>query len=116
MRAMAVKDKESIYTLYLALYINIKVFNLFKRNLIIYIRYIANTNSIAIRNCCLRILAHLVGLTFKDNKRRDNMAVCAYCLCNRNRFTAKRLAYLIPYYLIINKKYLLLLPLSYSYT
>ena len=33
---MAVKNKESIYTFYLALYIKIKVFNLFKRDLIIY--------------------------------------------------------------------------------
>ena len=66
---MAVKNKEPMYTLYPALYIKIKVFNLFKRDLIIYIRRITNTNSIAIRNYCLRVPAYLVGLAFKDNKR-----------------------------------------------
>ena len=50
---MAVKNKEPIYTLCLALRINIKVFNLFKRDLVIYIRRITNTDSIAIRNYCL---------------------------------------------------------------
>jgi hypothetical protein len=66
---VAVKNKEPIYTLYPTLYIKIKVFNLFKRDLIVYIRRITNTNSIAIRNCYLRVPAYLVGLAFKDNKR-----------------------------------------------
>ena len=47
---MAVKDKESIYTLYPIIRIKIKIFNLFKRDLVVYIRRITNTNSIAIRN------------------------------------------------------------------
>ena len=47
-------------------YINIKVFNLFKCNLVIYICYIANTNSIAVRNYYFRVPAYLVGLAFKD--------------------------------------------------
>ena len=47
---MAIKNKEPIYTLRPALYIKIKVFNLFKRDLVIYIRRITNTDSIAIRN------------------------------------------------------------------
>ena len=89
--------------------------NLFKRNLIIYIRRITNTNSIAIRNYYLRVPAHLVGLAFEDNKRRDNVAVCANYLYNYNRFTAKYLTYLIPCYLIINNKYLLFLSLPYIY-
>jgi len=50
---MAIKNKESIYTLYLILRIKIKVFNLFKRDLVIYIHCITNTNSIAVRNCRL---------------------------------------------------------------
>ena len=66
---MAIKNKESICTLYLALRIKIKVFNLFKRDLVICIRRITNTNSIAIINYCLRVPAYLVGLAFKDNKR-----------------------------------------------
>ena len=66
---MAVENKEPIYTLYPALRIKIKVFNLFKRNLVVCIRRIANANSIAIRNCYLRVPAYLVGLAFKDNKR-----------------------------------------------
>jgi hypothetical protein len=113
---VAVKNKKPIYTLCPALYIKIKVFNLFKRDLIVYIRYITNTDSITIRNYYLQVLAHLVGLAFEDNKRWDNMAVRENCLCNRNRFTAKRLTYLIPYCLIINNKYLLFLALSYIYT
>ena len=52
MRTVAVKNKESIYTLCPASCINIKVFNLFKRNLVIYIRHITNTNSIAVGNYC----------------------------------------------------------------
>ena len=47
---MAVKNKEPIYTLCPTLRIKIKVFNPFKRDLVVYIRYITNTNSIAIRN------------------------------------------------------------------
>jgi len=66
---VAVKNKEPICTLYPTLRIKIKVFNLFKRDLVIYIRRITNTDSIAIRNYYFRVLAHLVGLTFKDNKR-----------------------------------------------
>jgi hypothetical protein len=113
---VAVKNKEPIYTLCPALRIKIKVFNLFKRDLVICIRRITNTDSIAIRNYCLRVLAYLVGLAFKDNKRWDNVAVYVNCLYNRNRFTAKRLTCLIPYCLIINNKYLLFLALSYTYT
>src|SRR6266568_1923745 len=52
MRAIAVKNKESVYTICPALRIKIKVFNLFKRNLIVYICRIINTNNIAIGNCC----------------------------------------------------------------
>ena len=53
MRAMAVKDKESIYTLYSILCIKIKVFNLFKRDLVGYIYCITNTNNVAVWNCHL---------------------------------------------------------------
>ena len=113
---MAIKNKQSIYTLSPVLYIKIKVFNLFKRDLIIYIRYITNTNSIAIRNYYLRVPVYLVGLTFKDNKRQDNIAVSANCLYNCNSFIAKRLTYLILYCLIIDNKYLLFLTLPYIYT
>jgi len=115
-RAVAVKNKEPICTLYPALRIKIKVFNLFKRDLIVCIRRITNTDSIAIRNCCLRVLVYLVGLAFEDNKRWDNIAVYANCLYNCNRFIAKCLACLTLYCLIMNNKYLLFLALSYTYT
>jgi len=114
-RAVAVKNEQSVYTLSPVLRIKIKVFNLFKRDLVVCIRRITDTNSIAIRNRHLRVLAHLVGLTFKDNKRRDNMAVRANCLCNYNSFTAKCLACLALCCLIIDNKYLLFLALPYTY-
>jgi ascorbate-specific PTS system EIIC-type component UlaA len=82
----------------------------------LYIRRITNTDSIAIRNYRLRVLAYLVGLAFEDNKRRDNIAVSANYLYNRNSFIAKRLTYLILCYLIIDNKYLLFLALPYIYT
>ena len=114
-RTIAVKNKESVYTLYPASYINIKVFNPFKYNLVICIHCIANTNNIAVGNYCFQVLVYLVGLTFRDNKRRDNITVYIYYFCNCNRFTAKRLAYFIPCYLIINKKYLFFFALPYTY-
>jgi hypothetical protein len=112
---MAVENKQSICALGLVLRMKIKVFNPFKRDLVVCIRRITNTNSVAIRNYCLGVPAHLVGLAFKDNKRQDNMAVSANCLCNRNSFTAKRLACLALCCLIIDNKYLLFLALPYIY-
>ena len=116
MRAVAVKDKKPIYTLCSILRIKIEVFNPFKHNFIIYIHRITDTNSIAIRNCCLQVLVHLISLAFKNNKKWDNVAIRANYLCNCNRFTTKHLACFTPYCLIINNKYLLFLALSYMYT
>ena len=113
---MAVENKEPICIFCPALRIKIKVFNLFKYDLVVYMRRIANTDSIAIRNCRLQVLAYLVGLAFKDNKRWDNMAVYINCFYNYNRFITKRLTYFIPYCLIINNKYLFFFALSYIYT
>ena len=79
MKAMAVKNKKSIYTLYPALCIKIKIFNPFKRNLVAYIRRITITNNVIIGKYYFLVLAHLIGFGFKDNKKRDNMAVYAYC-------------------------------------
>ena len=91
-KTVAIKNKKFIFTLCPALYINIKVFNLFKCNLIIYIYCIANTNNIAIRNCCFWVLVYLVSFAFKDNKKWDNMAVYIYYFYNYNRFIVMGLA------------------------